>query len=297
MGASSDITIWGVDVSALQGLVPFDALAQAGCSFAYLRCKIGNDSGHDSRFAANVAAAKSCGIIQGAYHFAYPLPHLRPADQVRGFIEAAMVDGDHPLGAHRGELPMALDLEWPPPEGLRKPDGTTGKGWREWGCNAPQIRDWCLEALEETHAALGYAPIVYSYPHWLARVLEGATARELDSFARYPLWIAGGKFYQTSNGELPNLAVDRPPAVPAWGSAWKVWQFDGNGGKRLPNGVDADFNVFNGSAEDLREFAGLPGYVPPTPTVSALDPIAVANRHMLDEEIRAYRASRGEEAA
>ena len=30
-----------------------------------------------------------------------------------------------------------------------------------------------------------------------------------------------------------------------------LWQFDGNGGCTLPNGVDADFNVFAGSFEEL----------------------------------------------
>lgn len=37
--------VWGADVSAIQGVVPFGDLAALGASFVYLRCKVGNDYG------------------------------------------------------------------------------------------------------------------------------------------------------------------------------------------------------------------------------------------------------------
>lgn len=38
---------------------------------------------------------------------------------------------------------------------------------------------------------------------------------------------------------------------------WTFWQYDGNGGQTLPNGRDCDFNVFNGTLDELEAFAGL----------------------------------------
>ncbi len=57
--------------------------------------------------------------------------------------------------------------------------------------------------------------------------------------ADYPLWIAS---YGAS------------PSIPAPWSSWTMWQYDGNGGQRMPNGGDADFNWFNGDEEALASF-------------------------------------------
>lgn len=293
--------IFGVDVSAIQGVVPWQTLAAnaQAIRFAYLRCKVGNDPGRDSRFVANALGAAAAGILPGAYCFAYPLPHLKPEDQVSGFMEASLIpdvgyyaNGSHHLGDNIGELPMALDLEWPPPEGLKKPDGTVGKGWREWGCDARQILRWSLAALADMRERLGYEPVVYTYPHFMKRIAEGVTADELAELAQYPLWIAGGKFYEAGNAGAFPIEGDKPPIPKPWGDH-KIWQFDGNGGLRLPgSGADADFNAFNGTLEELRKFAELPEGVASMAPPPMLDAIAVANRHIVEEDIRAYRAER-----
>src|SRR5579864_9557685 len=98
----------GLDVSAAQGRVDWGCVAGMGCRFAIIKCKQGND-GIDPRFAENVAGAKAAGLLVGAYHFAYPLPKLDPRAQARAFFEASS------LGNRAGELPPALDLEWPAP--------------------------------------------------------------------------------------------------------------------------------------------------------------------------------------
>lgn len=280
------MAIWGVDVSAIQGVVPFDALAKQGARYAYLRCKVGNDRGIDPRFIGNAQNALANGIAAGAYCFAYPLPHIRPAEAAQTFYESTWGGGRH-LGDNRGELPLALDLEWPPPERLTP----NGKGWTEWGCSAPQIIDWALECLHALHLCTGYVPVLYSYPHFLKRLFADATPSDLAAFAGYPLWIAGGANYQNGAGKLPDLEKESPPLVAPWNDGWTLWQYDGNGGARLPNGVDADFNIFHGDEAAFRSFTGASDGQPSAPPPRR-DAVAEANGHMLEDEIRAYRAAR-----
>lgn len=273
------MTIWGVDVSSIQNTVPWSALADQGASFAFLRCKIGNDAGHDSHFATNVTAAGAASLVVAPYHFAYPLPHLKPAEQVAGFVEASRIGGDL-IGARPGDLPPALDLEWPPPVAL-KPGG---KGWREWGCSAQQIVDWALEALDGMTEAWGTRPVVYVYPDFMRHVRDGASPLSLVDLAKFPLWIAGGARYGTANTTLPDLATERPPVPDPWRS-WAFWQFDGNGGRKLPNGVDADHDVFNGTIDDLRALTGMPS-APAVPVIA--DPITTANHHAISDLVSRY---------
>ncbi|HNX50430.1 MAG TPA: hypothetical protein PKL08_09710, partial [Thermoanaerobaculaceae bacterium] len=65
--------------------------------------------------------------------------------------------------------------------------------------------------------------------------------------ADFDLWMA----WYRSGWPLPGDA----PKVPSPFPTWKFWQFDGNGGLRLPSGTDSDFCVFNGSLEDLKAYA------------------------------------------
>lgn len=74
---------------------------------------------------------------------------------------------------------------------------------------------------------LGHKPLVYTYPHFVSELARGVSPLDLDDLGKFGLWIAGGKFYQTSNGNLPDLEKDQPPAVAPWGKRWRVWQFDG----------------------------------------------------------------------
>lgn len=221
--------VQGLDVSAIQGNVPWKALALAGHRFAFLRCQVGNETTRDVKFVDNVRAAKDNGFFLAPYDFPFPLPHLDPVAQADLFAKSADIDG-HPLGAEKGELPPAYDLEWPPPE-----------LWAKWKCSANQIIDWSLKCLERMEQNWGCKPIIYSYPYFLQSISKGDG---FLSFMQYKLWIAGGAQYENGDGHLPDLTKEGPPKVPGWGSDWLFNQWDGNGGKRLPNGVDADFNVY-----------------------------------------------------
>ena len=215
--------IRGLDASSVQGMLPIAALDAAGCKFLIHKCQQGND-GKDPCFERNTSAAKNAGWKVGAYHFLYPLPHLDPLAQAEGFFKAST------LGAASGELPPALDLEWPDPDA----------GWANWGCTGPQICDWSRKCCERVAQLYGRKPMIYIYPYFAAKLRgRGATGGDMSWLSDYPLWIA---------------SYAAKPVIPAPWSTWSMWQYDGNGGERMPNGGDADFNRFNGDDAALEAF-------------------------------------------
>ena len=215
--------IKGVDASSVQGKLDIGALDAAGIKFLIHKCQQGND-GKDPWFDRNTAAAKAGGWKVGAYHFMYPLPKLDPVAQAEAFFKAS------PLGSDDGDLPPALDLEWPDPDA----------GWAKWGCSAAQVNAWAKACAERMTELYGRRPMIYTYPYF-AHALRGRgpLGPDVSWMADYPLWLA---------------SYAPQPAIPAPWSTYAVWQYDGNGGERLPNGGDADFNWFDGDAEALDAF-------------------------------------------
>ncbi len=215
--------IRGLDASSVQGALPIKALNDAGCRFLIHKCQQGND-GKDPYFERNVSAARAAGWKVGAYHFLYPLPHLDPVTQADGFYAAS------DLGAYNGDLPPAIDLEWPDPDA----------GWANRGCTAEQISDFARRCAERMTELYRRRPLVYIYPYFAAKLRAGA---DITWLSEYPLWIA-------------SYAVQ--PLVPHPWSTWAFWQYDGNGGERMPGGGDADFNRFNGDEVALEAFCRIP---------------------------------------
>lgn len=222
--------IRGCDASAVQGAIP---LWHTGpeLRFVILKAAQGND-GFDSFFKRNVDAALSEGREPFPYCFAYPLPGSTPGRDPK---EQAKLFVDRTLGASRAMegRPFFLDYEWPEPN-----------LWKKWGCSASQIADWCAANAEEVERLTAVTPVIYTYPYWWHAIGSPAWA------AHYPLWIAS---YPTEVG-WPKEG-DQPVIPKPW-SSYTFWQFDGNGGLRLPNGVDCDFCVFAGDEADLQKFAG-----------------------------------------
>jgi GH25 family lysozyme M1 (1,4-beta-N-acetylmuramidase) len=274
----------GSDLSVIQGVPPFEKLAELGHAFAICRCKVGNNPGIDIRFVENVRRGRGAGLAMMPYGFPFPLPHLSPLEQAKWFVEGAVVDGD-PVGSKKGDGPPAFDLEWPPPE-----------QWAARGCSADQIVDWALACLEQMTVAYGgIAPTIYSYPYFIAALSK---AKNFAQLMKYRLWIAGGANYQNGNGAVPRRGddgvwIDKPPSVPGWADNWLFWQYDGNGGRRLPNGVDADFDVFRGTLEEfhaliqLEEAPAIEAWAPDPATIAAM-----AANVMAEDELHAYRQDR-----
>src|ERR1700679_3322509 len=65
-----DYPIQGIDVSKYQGNIDWNAVANSGVKFAWIKATEGGDRA-DERFEANWAGAKQVGIARGAYHFVY----------------------------------------------------------------------------------------------------------------------------------------------------------------------------------------------------------------------------------
>ncbi len=267
----------------MQGAVPWKALA-AELAFAFARCQVGNN-GKDTFFDANVRGMVENGIVPFAYHFPFPLLHLEPAAQADLFAKASATGTDaHPLGANAGEGPPAFDLEWPPPE-----------GWAARGLTADSIVDWALACLAKMTANTGVRPIIYSYPYFLQACSK---AKNFAQLMTYKLWIAGGPQYEKGDGHVPDLDKEKPPIVPGWGGDWLFWQHDGNGGRRLPSGADADFNVFRYDIAALRLLAQATAQ---EPFSSGPDPAEITLMHggaselILEDETARLRAARAEE--
>lgn len=237
--------IRGLDVSRMQGVPPWGTLALAGLSFVYIRCDVGND-GKDGSFDANVAGARAVGLRVGSYTVAYPLDHVDPIKRAQFDFEASLR-----LGLAPGDLPPALDLEWP----VREKQGQAhGAEWKRWGCTPASIRAWALAWLRETARLCGRQPIIYTFKWFWLSVLEGATPEELAELATYPLWFATdyGKF-----GAAGPPEGYKPVTLAPWPSV-TLEQWDGDGGAVMPNGADADFDVFLGDEADWEAFLGLP---------------------------------------
>lgn len=283
------VPVQGTDISVIQGKVPWSMLKAMGHEFSFIRCKVGNNPGRDVRFLENLRACLDAGIRGRPYHFPFALPHIDPVEEAKGFADASIVDG-HVFGSKPNEGPPAYDLEWPPPE-----------EWAKRGCSADQIVDRALAALEQMTKDFRCEPIVYSYPYYLFML---SPAKNFRLLVKYRLWIAGGGQYLNGDGSVPRKTdrgwVDVPPTVRGWGDNWLFWQHDGNGGRRLPNGVDADFNVFR---YDLLDLARLDQTVEhDVPSVPPLDDSniadAVAAFHtatmtgIIEDAIHAHRQAR-----
>lgn len=275
----------GVDVSVVQGIVPWDRVKAEGCDFAIMRCAVGNEPRGDVRFAENVARATAAGLVVGGYCFVFPLPHLDARAQARHHVRLL-----ERLGAIEGELAPIADLEWPPREEWKaQPDGTKALAypWRRWGCSAGQIAEWCLTYLDEAHRLTGLHWGRYTYRYWAACVGVG----DHPEFDRGPLVLAD--YWASGRVPTPEEVAGLRPLAP-W-PAPTIIQHDGNGGLRLPNGADADFNVLIGGLPKLRELS--PGSVswttPPEVVATAVVHGAQGDGEPITEaDIRAYRVSR-----
>ena len=65
---AKDYPIHGIDVSKFQGDIDWNAVANSGVKFAWIKATEGGDR-VDRRFQANWTGAKAAGVPRGASHF------------------------------------------------------------------------------------------------------------------------------------------------------------------------------------------------------------------------------------
>jgi len=175
----------GIDVSAHQGVIDWQRVAQSGVRFAFIRAMEGMSI--DRTFAANWAGAKAAGMMRGVY--VYFRARHDGGEQARALLSL--------LGGDTGELPPACDIET-----LDEQTAST---------LVARMQDW----LSVVGSAVGRKPIVYSGSFWHWNVSSPV-------FAEHPLWTpdytqsgcpgvpkgwASWKFWQyTSSGSVPGIA-------------------------------------------------------------------------------------------
>lgn len=263
------------------------ALEEEGVRFAGMRLVVGNNPGVDTAAVLrHLPRARAHNVLPYPYWFPFPLPHLDPKEQVERFVREVEALGG--LGLNVGDLPPAIDMEWPERE-KREADGSISSPWKKFGCSAPQIRDWLAAAIARGEELTGVKWLRYTYRYWLS-CIEG---EKLPELAAGPLWLADYA-YQGKWVDDFALALLKPPAP--WDKITIV-QHDGNGGLKLPNGRDADFNMFLGDEVALLALAGEKGQI--SEDLSALASVAHAEASGLisEDEIAEFRRTRIDEAA
>lgn len=172
----------------------------------------------DPMFQMNWTSAKEVGILRGAYYvFDYKAD---PGSQADKFIKTILTANDN------GELPPVLDLEPIDLKSATEP--------------AARVKFW-LDRVEE---AFGKKPIIYSNTINLNNILDedGTPPTWLGD---YPLWLA----------QYPSTYADEmQPSLPRGQNNWTFWQFT-DVGQVEGISTKADINVFNGTLEELRQFA------------------------------------------
>lgn len=221
----------GIDVSVYQGNINWPAAAAGGVKFAQIR--LANVLADDTKFAQNWQGAKAAGIYRGAYQ--YFNPNVDAAAQAN-----KMIDGLKKAGFGPGDLPPEIDVEWNAND-IPSP-----------AAYATAIRTW----ITMVKAAFGVTPMIYAGgPYWTANVKS-------TEWANNPLWHP--EYPNYPNTIYPMNVTPAPLAgCPKYLSAampkWTFWQFAGENGRAPGVSGPVDINVFNGTLEDLKKLARVPG--------------------------------------
>jgi lysozyme len=158
----------GIDVSEYQGEIDWQAVADSGVSFCFVKCTEGAESS-DPMFATNWAAMKGVGIIRSAYHFF--VASKDPVVQANNFLRLTQKVWEN------SDLPPVLDLE------------------KTYFLNPSSVLDRAQIWINTVEKALGRKPILYTFPNFWHEGM-GDTSR----FNNYPLWIA---HYETDTPWVP----------------------------------------------------------------------------------------------
>jgi lysozyme len=162
----TDYPIHGIDVSKFQGDIDWNAVANSGVKFAWIKATEGGDNA-DERFQANWTGAKAAGVPRGAYHFVYWC--RPPMEEMANFEQNAPVEGD--------ALPPVLDVEATP----------TSRTCHRHLTQQDAIAEMKV-MLDEMERHYGKRPIIYTTVDFYQAILaDGA-------FMDYPIWVRSTKY-------------------------------------------------------------------------------------------------------
>ena len=161
-----DYPIHGIDVSKFQGDIDWNAVANSGVKFAWIKATEGGD--RDARFQANWEGAKAAGIPHGAYHFVYWC--RPPLEEIQIFEQNAPVEDD--------ALPPVLDAEATP----------TSPTCRRHVTQDEAIADMQV-MLQEMERHYGKRPIIYTTVDFYEANLSNGALMD------YPIWVRSTKHH------------------------------------------------------------------------------------------------------
>jgi lysozyme len=212
MPAPHDGWTLGVDTSFSQGVVDWPAAMAQGVGFAFIKATDGL-SAVDSQWSTNSAGAGEAQLPFGSYHVLEP--GSDPTAQATHYASVAK-------GV--GALPPVLDFE-------------VAKGLKAVDALARAVA--FLDAVESAWGN-GCSGFVYAGPSFISQLatLAGPSGQSsLAALATRRLWVA-------HYGVLT-------PSVPAPWTEWTAWQFAGDGGYQLSNGVVVDVDWLKGGPASL----------------------------------------------
>ena len=159
--------IRGIDVSAWQGAIDWDTVANYGMDFAILRI---TEAGNviDSCFEKNYSGCQKHNIPTGAYKYSYAMTVAEIQSEARKVVKV--------LNGRKLQYPVWLDLEW--------------NNQRSLG--AEQIHK-LAEAFEKIITAAGYKFGIYCNVDWYLNVI-------CSHLKKYDFWIAC--YPESDNGTL-----------------------------------------------------------------------------------------------
>ncbi len=233
-------TLKGIDISKWQGDVDWNAVANDGVKFSFVRVSDGINT-QDQYFDKNWEESRAAGIYTGVYQF------FRPNQSVLGQANYLLEQMGCDMNARTCpitdmDLPPVIDVE-------HRPSGWSKTQMR----NA--VRTW-IERVEE----FGLEPVIYTGRFFWRDYVDSTEWQD------HPLWLA----HYTNN--CPNIPND-------W-SDWDFWQFTDSGSVSGVNGpTDTNqFNGTLDMLEALRPGgAGDDTPVEPCGTVAADDATIIDN--------------------
>ncbi len=157
----------GIDVSAWQGAIDWDTVADYGMDFVILRI---TEAGNviDSCFERNFSGCEKHNIPTGVYKYSYAMTVAEIQSEAKKVVEV--------LNGRKLQFPVWLDLEWNNQRGL----------------GAEQIRE-LAEAFERIITAAGYKFGIYCNVDWYLNVI-------CSHLKKYDFWIAS--YPANDNGTL-----------------------------------------------------------------------------------------------
>lgn len=204
------------------------------------RCTIGK-SYFDPFYVHNFRTARENELLFLSYHVLWPW-NRNPEAEVEWAAEQCLVDNEKPDG-------LVGDYELP----------NTPEGWRQvWPVEVAHQIGIHLPGLQE---AIGRRSIAYSGSWWWGPAsghmnvfpvgVEGDFGwHEAEYFPYPPI----GRWYQPSDAPM----TGGPKSIPRGWSDWTLWQWTSRGRPiGAPMASNMDYNVFNGTVDELRAYLGL----------------------------------------